>query len=108
MRQEAYAAFTHRERRADRRRGITIEPYGDMAIVVPCYNEAERFNAAAFEEFLNRYKDINFVFAKLSITSHKIGSKIKSFGPLLRKIYLTFMVFNSSSDTYSKNLPINS
>ena len=62
MRQEAYAAFTHRERRADRRRGITIEPYGDMAIVVPCYNEAERFNAAAFEEFLNRYKDINFVF----------------------------------------------
>lgn len=55
-------SFEHEERRADRRRGITIDTFGDMAIIVPCYNEAERLDTAAFEAFMNRYKDISFIF----------------------------------------------
>ena len=73
MRQEVSATFRHEERRADRRRGITIDAYDDMAIVVPCYNEADRYNSAAFEKFLNQYKDISFLFVNDGSTDDSLA-----------------------------------
>jgi len=50
------------ERRKDRRSTISISPYNDLVICVPCYNESKRFQVAAFEKFLNRYTDVHFIF----------------------------------------------
>lgn len=50
------------ERRSDRRRSMTLKPFNDVVVCVPCYNEAERLNFDVFEKFLHKYKDIHLVF----------------------------------------------
>lgn len=42
------------------------------AIVIPCYNEAERFDMGAFEEFLGENEDTDFIFVEDGSTDNTL------------------------------------
>lgn len=72
MKNEAESSFISSEPFRDRRRGLTIPTYSDMAIVVPCYNEEKRLDFDAFATFMGQYKDIHVVFVNDGSTDDTI------------------------------------
>lgn len=66
----------YKEKRKDRRSTLTIQPYNDLVICVPCYNEEKRLNVASFEKFLNKYTDIQLVFINDGSTDDTLSTLI--------------------------------